>query len=244
MLKIRNLYSGYGALTVLKGVSLHVDTGEIVTIIGGNGSGKSTLLRTVAGIVTAREGELIFDGADIAGKKPEDIVAAGCSLVPEGRMIFDAMSVKENLLLGAYTRLRGNRRLDLSAGLDSVFAMFPRLKERERQFGGTLSGGEQQMLAIGRALMAGPKLLMLDEPSMGLAPIIVKQIFDEIRKLRDAGNTILLVEQNARAALRIADRGYVLETGQMVLDGTSDELLNNNDVQRAYLGKDYRSISE
>ncbi len=244
MLKIRNLYSGYGALTVLKGVSLHVDTGEIVTIIGGNGSGKSTLLRTVAGIVTAREGELIFDGADIAGKKPEDIVAAGCSLVPEGRMIFDAMSVKENLLLGAYTRLRGNRRLDLSAGLDSVFAMFPRLKERERQFGGTLSGGEQQMLAIGRALMAGPKLLMLDEPSMGLAPIIVKQIFDEIRKLRDAGNTILLVEQNARAALRIADRGYVIETGQMVLDGTSDELLNNNDVQRAYLGKDYRSISE
>ena len=244
MLKIRNLYSGYGALTVLKGVSLHVDTGEIVTIIGGNGSGKSTLLRTVAGIVTAREGELIFDGADIAGKKPEDIVEAGCSLVPEGRMIFDAMSVKENLLLGAYTRLRGNRRLDLSAGLDSGFAMFPRLKERERQFGGTLSGGEQQMLAIGRALMAGPKLLMLDEPSMGLAPIIVKQIFDEIRKLRDAGNTILLVEQNARAALRIADRGYVIETGQMVLDGTSDELLNNNDVQRAYLGKDYRSISE
>jgi len=244
MLKIRNLYSGYGDLTVLKGVSLHVDTGEIVTIIGGNGSGKSTLLRTVAGIVAAREGELLFDGADIAGKRPEDIVAAGCSLVPEGRMIFDAMSVKENLLLGAYTRLRGNRRLDLTAGLDTVFAMFPRLKERERQFGGTLSGGEQQMLAIGRALMAGPKLLMLDEPSMGLAPIIVKQIFDEIRKLRDAGNTILLVEQNARAALRIADRGYVIETGQMVLDGTSDELLNNNDVQRAYLGKDYRSISE
>ncbi|HSA15991.1 MAG TPA: ABC transporter ATP-binding protein [Spirochaetota bacterium] len=244
MLKIRNLYSGYGDLTVLKGVSLHVDTGEIVTIIGGNGSGKSTLLRTVAGIVAAREGELLFDGADIAGKRPEDIVAAGCSLVPEGRMIFDAMSVKENLLLGAYTRLRGNRRLDLTAGLDTVFAMFPRLKERERQFGGTLSGGEQQMLAIGRALMAGPKLLMLDEPSMGLAPIIVKQIFDEIRKLRDAGNTILLVEQNARAALRIADRGYVIETGQMVLDGTSGELLNNNDVQRAYLGKDYRSISE
>ncbi|HRZ26913.1 MAG TPA: ABC transporter ATP-binding protein [Spirochaetota bacterium] len=244
MLKIRNLYSGYGDLTVLKGVSLHVDTGEIVTIIGGNGSGKSTLLRTVAGIVAAREGELLFDGADIAGKRPEDIVAAGCSLVPEGRMIFDAMSVKENLLLGAYTRLRGNRRLDLTAGLDTVFAMFPRLKERERQFGGTLSGGEQQMLAIGRALMAGPKLLMLDEPSMGLAPIIVKQIFDEIKKLRDAGNTILLVEQNARAALRIADRGYVIETGQMVLDGTSGELLNNNDVQRAYLGKDYRSISE
>jgi branched-chain amino acid transport system ATP-binding protein len=244
MLKIRNLYSGYGNLVVLKGVSLHVDQGEIVTIIGGNGSGKSTLLKTVAGIVSAREGEIVFNGADIARARCEGIVAAGCSLVPEGRMIFDTMTVKENLLLGSYTRVRSNRRLDLSEGLETIYRMFPRLRERERQLGGTLSGGEQQMLAIGRALMAGPKLLMLDEPSMGLAPIIVKQIFDEINKLRDAGNTILLVEQNARAALRIADRGYVIETGQMVLEGTSGELLNNNDVQRAYLGKDYRSISE
>ncbi len=245
MLKIRNLYSGYGNLRVLKGVSLHVNPGEIVTIIGGNGSGKSTLLSTVAGIVRAQEGEIAFNGQEIGGLAPETIVAAGCSLVPEGRMIFDTMTVRENLVLGAYTRIRGGGRMSgLEAELAVIFAMFPRLLERERQLGGTLSGGEQQMLAIGRALMARPRLIMLDEPSMGLAPIIVKGIFEEIRKLRDAGNTILLVEQNARAALRIADRGYVIETGQMVLEGTSEELLNNNDVQRAYLGKDYKSISE
>jgi branched-chain amino acid transport system ATP-binding protein len=244
MLKIRNLYSGYGNLRVLKGVSLHVNPGEIVTIIGGNGSGKSTLLSTVAGIVKAQEGEIEFNGEKIAGLAPEKIVAAGCSLVPEGRMIFSAMTVRENLVLGAYARIRGGRRNDLDRELDVIFRMFPRLLERERQLGGTLSGGEQQMLAIGRALMARPRLIMLDEPSMGLAPIIVKNIFEEIRKLREAGNTILLVEQNARAALRIADRGYVIETGQIVLEGTSEELLNNNDVQRAYLGKDYKSISE
>ena len=159
-------------------------------------------------------------------------------------MIFDAMTVRENLVLGAYTRIRSARLKDMDAELAVIYGMFPRLLEREHQLGGTLSGGEQQMLAIGRALMARPKLIMLDEPSMGLAPIIVKNIFEEIRKLRDAGNTILLVEQNARAAFRIADRGYVIETGQMVLEGTSEELLNNNDVQRAYLGKDYKSISE
>ncbi len=244
MLKIRNLYSGFGNLRVLKGVSLHVDPGEIVTIIGGNGSGKSTLLDTVAGIVTALEGEIVFNGENITAAAPEKIVAAGCSLVPEGRLVFNTMSVRENLLLGAYTRIRGDRHIDINAELDVIFTMFPRLQEREHQLGGTLSGGEQQMLAIGRALMARPRVIMLDEPSMGLAPIIVKSIFEEIRKLRDAGNTILLVEQNARAALRIADRGYVIETGQMVLEGTSEELLNNNDVQRAYLGKDYRSISE
>ncbi len=244
MLKIRNLYSGFGNLRVLKGVSLHVNPGEIVTIIGGNGSGKSTLLRTVAGIVPALEGEIIFNGENTTAAAPEKIVAAGCSLVPEGRLVFNTMTVRENLVLGAYTRIRGNRKTDINAELAVIFEMFPRLQEREYQLGGTLSGGEQQMLAIGRALMARPRLIMLDEPSMGLAPIIVKNIFEEIRKLRDAGNTILLVEQNARAALRIADRGYVIETGQMVLEGTSEELLNNNDVQRAYLGKDYRSISE
>ncbi len=244
MLKIRNLYSGYGNLRVLKGVSLHVNPGEIVTIIGGNGSGKSTLLSTVAGIVPALEGEIIFNGGNVTGIAPEKIVAAGCSLVPEGRLVFNTMTVRENLVLGAYTRIRDDRRIKINAELDVIFEMFPRLLERENQLGGTLSGGEQQMLAIGRALMARPRLIMLDEPSMGLAPIIVKNIFEEIRKLRDAGNTILLVEQNARAALRIADRGYVIETGQMVLEGTSEELLNNNDVQRAYLGKDYRSISE
>jgi branched-chain amino acid transport system ATP-binding protein len=244
MLNIRNLYSGYGNLRVLKGVSLHVNPGEIVTIIGGNGSGKSTLLSTIAGIVKAQEGEIVFNRKNIAGLAPEKIVAAGCSLVPEGRMIFAAMTVRENLVLGAYARIRGGRRNELDRELDVIFRMFPRLLERERQLGGTLSGGEQQMLAIGRALMAGPRLIMLDEPSMGLAPIIVKNIFEEIRKLREAGNTILLVEQNARAALRIADRGYVIETGQIVLEGTSEDLLNNNDVQRAYLGKDYKSISE
>jgi branched-chain amino acid transport system ATP-binding protein len=244
MLKIRNLYSGYGNLVVLKGLSLHVNPGEIVTIIGGNGSGKTTLLQTVAGIVPVREGDVVFDGKDMASERAEKIVAAGCSLVPEGRMIFNTMTVRENLLLGAYVRLRRDRAARISRGLDAVYQMFPRLRERESQLGGTLSGGEQQMLAIGRALMAGPRLLMLDEPSMGLAPIIIKNIFAVIKKLRDDGNTILLVEQNARAALRIADRGYVIETGQIVLEGTADELLNNNDVQRAYLGKDYQSISE
>jgi branched-chain amino acid transport system ATP-binding protein len=244
MLKIRNLISGYGKLTAIKGVSLHINPGEIVTIIGGNGSGKSTLLRTVAGIVRAQEGDILFNGMNISSTAPEKIVAAGCSLVPEGRMIFSTMTVRENLLLGAYTRLRKRENPDIDAEVEVIYRMFPRLQERENQLGGTLSGGEQQMLAIGRALMARPRLIMLDEPSMGLAPIIVKTIFGEIRKLREAGNTILLVEQNARAALRIADRGYVIETGQMVLEGTADELLNNNDVQRAYLGKDYKNISD
>jgi branched-chain amino acid transport system ATP-binding protein len=244
MLKIRNLNAGYGSLRVLKGVSLHVSPGEIVTIIGGNGSGKSTLLNAVAGLVRARDGEIVFNGSGIRDSAPEAIVTAGCSLVPEGRLIFDTMTVRENLVLGAYTQLRRGRKSDVAADLEGVFAMFPRLRERAAQLGGTLSGGEQQMLAIGRALMARPRMIMLDEPSMGLAPIIVKGIFEEIRKLRDAGNTILLVEQNARAALRIADRGYVIETGQMVLEGTAEELLNNNDVQRAYLGKDYKSISD
>ena len=244
MLKIRNLNAGYGSLRVLKGVSLHVSPGEIVTIIGGNGSGKSTLLNAVAGLVRARDGEIVFNGSEMRGGSPEDVVAAGCSLVPEGRLIFDTLTVRENLMLGAYTRLRRGRKPEVAADLEKVFGMFPRLRERATQLGGTLSGGEQQMLAIGRALMARPRMIMLDEPSMGLAPIIVKGIFEEIRRLRDEGNTILLVEQNARAALRIADRGYVIETGQMVLEGTAGELLNNNDVQRAYLGKDYKSISD
>lgn len=244
MLSVRNLQSGYGNLRVLKGVSMHVSAGEIVTIIGANGSGKSTLLLSVAGIVFAGGGEVLFDGKDIRGAGPEKIVAAGCSLVPEGRMVFDTLTVKENLIIGAYPRMRVEKKSDLSAELERVFDIFPKLRERERQLGGTLSGGEQQMLAIGRALMARPRLIMLDEPSMGLAPIIVKQIFEVIEGLRDAGNTILLVEQNARAALRIADRGYVIETGQIVLEGTSDELVHNNDVQRAYLGKEYTSIGD
>ena len=244
MLRVLNLNAGYGTLRVLKGVSLHVNPGEIVTIIGGNGSGKSTLLKSVAGIVRAREGEVFLEGKDITSDTPERIVRAGCSLVPEGRMIFATMTVRENLVLGAHVRMKGATPGEIEGDLGKVFDMFPRLRERERQLGGTLSGGEQQMLAIGRALMARPRLIMLDEPSMGLAPIIVQGIFAEIGRLRQAGNTILLVEQNARAALRVADRGYVIETGQIVLAGTAEELMNNNDVRRAYLGKDYRSIGE
>ncbi len=244
MLKIRSLISGYGKLQVLKGVSLHVSPGEIVAIIGGNGSGKSTLLRTATGLVKAIEGIVQFNGIDISASSTEAITAAGCCLVPEGRLIFSTMSVRENLMMGSYTRLRRHAKAEVNTDLENIYRMFPRLRERESQMGGTLSGGEQQMLAIGRALMARPKLIMLDEPSMGLAPIIVKQIFKEISALREAGNTVLIVEQNARAALKIADRGYVIETGQIVLEGTADDLLNNNDVQRAYLGKDYKSISE
>ncbi len=244
MLRIRNLESGYGKLRVLKGISMHVDPGEIVAIIGGNGSGKSTLLETISHLINAISGEIIFDKTDIRNKPAERIVELGCTLVPEGRLIFDTMTVSENLSLGAYSLRKKVNSNDIKSALGRVYDLFPVLMDRRDQVAGTLSGGEQQMLAIGRALMARPKLIMLDEPSMGLAPIIVKNIFEIIVQLRKDGHTILLVEQNARAALGIADRGYVLETGQIVLEGTSEELFNNNDVQRAYLGKDYKSISE
>ncbi len=243
MLRIRNLEAGYDKLRVLKGVSLHVNPGEIVTIIGANGAGKTTLLQTIANIIRAQSGEILFDQRNIRAVPAERIVALGCTLVPEGRQIFDTMTVKENLILGAYS-LRKMKRTELRSALIWIYELFPVLADREYQLAGTLSGGEQQMLAIGRALMARPKLIMLDEPSMGLAPIIVQSIFKIIVTLRKSGNTILLVEQNARASLNIADRGYVLETGQIVLEGTADELLNNNDVQRAYLGKDYKSIGD
>ncbi len=250
MLRVRNLESGYGKLRVLRNVSLHVNAGEIVAIIGGNGSGKSTLLDTVSGTVRAVAGEILFQNEDVSAVTPEKIVTRGCSLVPEGRQIFNTMTVRENLLLGAYTlrakkSARGSElRSAVKEELDRVYGIFPRLRERSGQLGGTLSGGEQQMLAIGRALMARPDLIMLDEPSMGLAPIIVKDIFKVVSSLRESGKTVLIVEQNARAALKIADRGYVIETGQIMLEGTSDELLNNNDVQRAYLGKEYKSIGD
>ena len=244
MLRIRNLESGYGTLRVLKGVSMHVNPGEIVTIIGANGSGKSTLLATVSGILRPAAGEILFGGDSISGLPAEKTVHRGCALVPEGRQIFGTMTVKENLILGAYPARKKLGRDGIKTGLERIYGYFPKLKEREGQLGGTLSGGEQQMLAIGRALMSGPRLLMLDEPSTGLAPIIVKSIFRIISRLRDEGNTILLVEQNARAALAVADRGYVIETGQIILEGSSGDLLNNNDVRRAYLGKDYKSISE
>ncbi|HPA72190.1 MAG TPA: ABC transporter ATP-binding protein [Spirochaetota bacterium] len=244
MLKIRNLESGYGSLKVIRGISLHINPGEIVTIIGANGSGKTTLLETVAGLVRPRGGEVLFDKKDMAGLAPEKIVARGCSLVPEGRQVFATLTVRDNLLMGAYTRASRKDAEEVREDLNNIYGLFPILNERKRQLAGTLSGGEQQMLAIGRSLMARPRLVMLDEPSMGLAPLIVKNIFGIIARLRAAGNTILLVEQNAKASLAIADRGYVMETGQIVLEGTARELLDNHDVQRAYLGKEYKSIGE
>jgi branched-chain amino acid transport system ATP-binding protein len=238
MLKIRNLESGYGKLKVLRRISMHVSPGEIVTIIGANGAGKTTLLNTISGLLKTQSGELVFDNQNILKCAPEKIVFMGCSMVPEGRQVFATMTVKENLFLGAYVQYRRKKKELVPADLERIYTIFPILKERETQLAGTLSGGEQQMLAIGRALMARPKLVMMDEPSMGLAPLIVKDIFAIIRKLRDEGNTVLLVEQNAKAALGIADRGYVLETGRIKLQGPSEDLLSNRDVQRAYLGRD------
>ncbi len=239
MLKILNLEAGYGALRVLKGISLHVAPGEVVTVIGANGAGKTTLLKTIAGILKARCGEVVFDKQKIHGRPAEKIVTLGCGLVPEGRHVFGTMTVRENLLLGAY-----RRRGDNSKTLEEIYRLFPILQERSGQLAGTLSGGQQQMLAIGRALMAGPRLLMMDEPSLGVAPLVVKDIYQTIRTLKQGGLTILLVEQNARAALAVADRAYVIETGQIVLQGSSRQLSDNPEVQRAYLGKEYRSIDE
>jgi branched-chain amino acid transport system ATP-binding protein len=244
MLRILGLESGYGKLNVLKGISLHVSPGEIVTIIGANGAGKTTLLNTIAGVIRATSGEIVFKSENIEDLPAEKIVENGCSLVPEGRQVFAPLTVKENLLLGAFQEFRRSRRQELNQALQEVYRLFPVLTEREKQLAGTLSGGEQQMLAIGRALMARPDFLMMDEPSMGIAPIIVKSIYRTIRGLRDDGMTILLIEQNARAALNVADRGYVMETGTVVMEGTSSELLDNRDVQRAYLGKEYRRIDE
>lgn len=238
MLKIRNLDAGYGNLNVLRRVSLHVKQGEIVTIIGANGAGKTTLLKTIVGLLRPQSGEIIFDSQDISATSTERIVFNGCSLAPEGRQVFPAMPVKENLLLGAYVQIKRGNKQDVEKDLARMYALFPVLKQREHQLAGTLSGGEQQMLAMGRALMARPKLIMLDEPSMGLAPLIVKDIFNIIVKLRAEGNTVLLVEQNARSALKIANRGYVLETGRIILEGDAEDLLANRDVQRAYLGRD------
>jgi len=237
MLKIKNLEAGYGKLRVLKRISMHVNSGEIVTIIGANGAGKTTLLYTIAGIIKASAGDILLLDNPINQTRPEKIVAAGCSLVPEGRQVFSTLSVRENLILGGYVQYKKNK-VDTDAELQYIYDIFPVLQERQNQLAGTLSGGEQQMLAMGRALMAKPKLIMLDEPSTGLAPLIVKNIFQIIGKLRDAGNTVLLIEQNAKAALAIADRGYVLETGKFILQGPSEDLLVNRDVQRAYLGRE------
>ncbi|MBD3242165.1 MAG: ATP-binding cassette domain-containing protein [Chitinivibrionales bacterium] len=244
MLRVRSLDAGYGKLRVLRGVSLHVRPGEIVTIIGANGAGKTTLLSTIAGLIKPQSGSIVFDDKEVSGIAPERMVKAGCAVVPEGRQVFAPLTVRENLVLGAYSRAGRKHRRAVQEDLERVLELFPRLRERRMQLAGTLSGGEQQMLAMARALMARPRLLMLDEPSMGLAPLIVKSIFETIVRLRDEGNTILLVEQNARAALGIADRGYVMETGQIVLDESAERLLDNMEVQRAYLGKEYARIDE
>jgi len=241
MLTLKSVQAGYGRLPVLKGVSLHVRQGEVVTLIGGNGAGKSTILRTICGLLRARKGVLEFAGQDLTLLTPERIVALGLVLVPEGRRVFRTLSVTANLELGAYTR---PDKIEVRRDLEELRRRFPMLKDRARQAAGTLSGGEQQILAMGRALMARPRLLMLDEPSMGLAPRMVTQIYEILAELKKNGTTILLVEQNARAALKVADRGYVLETGRIILDGTAAELREDPEVQRAYLGKGYREVWE
>ena len=238
MLKIRNLDAGYGKLRVLKNVSLHVDPGEIVTMIGANGAGKTTLLHTIIGLLRPMHGEISFQGQPCTRTTVGRLVAAGCALVPEGRQVFAPMSVEENLLLGGYVLQRRQGRAAVQEELAHQYELFPVLHERRQQLAGTLSGGEQQMLAMGRALMSRPRLVMMDEPSTGLAPLIVRDIFRIIRRLRDEGNTVLLIEQNARAALAVADRGYVLEVGKIIVQGPAADLLANSDVQRAYLGRE------
>ena len=232
LLRVDDINVYYGAIHAIKGVSFHVDKGEIVTLIGANGAGKSTTLHTVSGLLRSKTGSITFEEKNISGVAAHTLVAHGLAHVPEGRRIFLQMTVEENLEMGAYTRPNA----ETPASLERVFEQFPRLKERRRQIAGTLSGGEQQMLAMGRALMSEPKLLMLDEPSMGLAPILVEQIFEIIREMHRSGVTILLVEQNAQMALSVADRAYVLEAGKITLSGTGDELAHSDEVRKAYLG--------
>ena len=232
LLQVENLNVYYGSIHAIKGISFQVNEGEIVTLIGANGAGKSTTLNTIAGLLKPKSGSVTFDGKLISGMTANKIVPLGMALCPEGRRIFQHMTVRENLEMGGYSRPKN----EIDDSIEQVFQRFPRLKERRRQIAGTLSGGEQQMLAISRALMSRPKLMMLDEPSMGLAPILVDQIFDIIKELHKAGTTILLVEQNARKALQVADRAYVLETGSITLSGTGAELANSDAVKKAYLG--------
>ena len=232
MLDVQNINVYYGAIHAVKDVSFHVDEGEIVTLIGANGAGKTTTLQTVSGLLHSRTGSITFMGKPIQAVPADKLVAHGLAQVPEGRRVFQQMTVEENLEMGAFTQPAST----IAPNLEKVYDNFPRLKERRRQIAGTLSGGEQQMLAMGRALMSNPKLLMLDEPSMGLAPILVEQIFDIIRRLHQKGTTILLVEQNAQMALSVADRGYVLETGRVTLTGQGSELLADEAVKKAYLG--------
>ena len=242
MLQVRNLKCFYGRIMAVKGVSLSVREGELTSLIGANGSGKSTLLQAISGLLPSWQGEISFEKKSLKGLDPPTIVKRGISMVPEGRMLFPPLSVLDNLKLGAYTMYRSKKHDLIEEGFDMVMDLFPILKNRSSQPAGTLSGGEQQMLAIARALMARPRLLLLDEPSMGLAPLLVEKILETLVQLRDKGLTILLVEQNARAALKISDRGYVIETGKVVLQGTASELLSDVEVKRAYLGKDYEEF--
>jgi branched-chain amino acid transport system ATP-binding protein len=242
MLRLTSVSAYYGQIQALRGVSIHVAPGEVVAIIGANGAGKSTLLRAVCGLVPRRRGEIQFDGHDISAASCQAVVRLGLVQVPEGRQVFPTLSVRDNLLLGAYHRLSRERRRAIST--DEVYELFPVLAERSRQLAGTLSGGEQQMLAIGRALMARPKMLLLDEPSLGLAPVVAQRIFHTVDELHRRGTTMLLVEQNAVMALRLADRAYVIETGQVVMAGPAKDLLANQEVKRAYLGRGYHEVWE
>ena len=233
MLDVRDINVYYGAIHAVRKVSLEVREGEIVSIIGANGAGKSTILKTIVGLLRSKTGDITLDGKSIANLSPAGIVRQGIALVPEGRRVFPRMSVEDNLLLGAYAR----KDKEVARDMNHIYEMFPRLFERKKQNAGTLSGGEQQMLATGRGMMSRPRLLLLDEPSMGLAPLLVHQIFETILDINELGTTILLVEQNAHMALSIADRGYVLETGEVVLSGNAEELIDNDEVRCAYLGE-------
>lgn len=245
MLILKNVEVYYGKIHAVKHVSLHVRKGEIVALIGANGAGKTTLLSTISGLIRAGSGSIIYEGSEITNCSPDAVVKMGISHVPEGRHIFKTLSVEDNLLLGSYHRYSLKRSTLIKKDMEKMYGMFPILERRKEQLAGTLSGGEQQMLAIGRALMAQPRLLILDEPGTGLAPTIVKEIFSHIVQLRDNHElTVLLVEQNARSALKIADSGYAIETGRIIVQGTAEELLSNRDVQRAYLGRDVDSETE
>ena len=233
LLELKNIVASYGNIKALKGISLSVEEGKIVTLIGANGAGKSTTMKTIMGVMKPNEGDILFEGQSIKGKKPYQIVNEGLVLVPEGRQILQTMTVLENLEMGAYQR---KDKAGIAEDMEKVFAQFPRLKERAGQYGGTLSGGEQQMLAIGRAMMARPKVMLLDEPSMGLAPLVVQQIFNVVKTINQNGTTVLLVEQNARKALQIADYAYVMETGKIVLEGPAQQVASDPSVMAAYLG--------
>jgi branched-chain amino acid transport system ATP-binding protein len=234
MLVVDNVHTFYGQIHALQGVTMQVAKGEVVTLIGANGAGKTTTLKTISGLLHARVGSVHFEGDDITKVAPHKLVERGIGHAPEGRRIFSRLTVLENLQMGAFSRPKA----DIAPDIERVFTLFPRLKERERQLGGTLSGGEQQMLAIGRALMSEPRMLLLDEPSLGLAPILVAQVFETIKEINSQGTTVLLVEQNALQALSIAHRGYVLQTGEVVLSGSADDLRQNETVRKAYLGED------